>query len=110
MIKRADIILISAVVTVAVFWLVLSFVTLKSGSKAVVSVDNKPFAEYKMDTDGEYEIKTEYGTNTLLIENGTVKIVSADCPDKYCVRHIKIESDGQMIVCLPHKLTVEIEE
>ena len=34
----------------------------------------------------------------------------ADCPDKYCVKQGKIKNVGETIVCLPHKVVVEIEK
>ena len=32
----------------------------------------------------------------------------AECPDKLCMRQGAISRDGQTIVCLPHKLVVEV--
>ena len=32
----------------------------------------------------------------------------ADCPDQICVRHKAISKSGESIVCLPHKVVVEI--
>lgn len=32
----------------------------------------------------------------------------ADCPDKYCVKQGEINKIRQNIVCLPHKIVVEI--
>lgn len=48
------------------------------------------------------------GFNTLEISDGTAKIVEADCPDQICVRTYPISSPGETIVCLPHKLVVEV--
>ncbi|WP_296558216.1 NusG domain II-containing protein [uncultured Acetobacterium sp.] len=48
------------------------------------------------------------GSNTLEISDGTAKIVEADCPDHICVRTYPISSPGETIVCLPHKLVVEV--
>ena len=32
----------------------------------------------------------------------------ADCPDKVCVKTGKIKSPGQTVVCLPHRVVIEI--
>ena len=37
------------------------------------------------------------------------RIEEADCPDKLCVRHPRIHFTGEVITCLPNKLTVTIE-
>lgn len=48
------------------------------------------------------------GSNTLVISNGTAKISEADCPDHICVKTYPVSSPGETIVCLPHKLVVEV--
>ena len=56
------------------------------------------------------EIETQYGTNTVRIAHGEIAVTAADCPDQVCVRQGAI-SDGLVpIVCLPHRLVIEIEE
>ena len=47
-------------------------------------------------------------SNILIIENGYAWLEDADCPDKLCVRQGKVHLDGQVITCLPNKLTVTI--
>lgn len=47
--------------------------------------------------------------NKIEIENGKIAITDADCPDKICVKTGWISEPGQSIVCLPHKLIIEIE-
>ncbi|NLY20796.1 MAG: NusG domain II-containing protein [Tissierellia bacterium] len=61
------------------------------------------------DNDQEFEINTEYGKNTVIIEDGYVRIRSANCPDQVCVIHKKISKTGETIVCLPNKLVLEIK-
>lgn len=34
----------------------------------------------------------------------------ADCPDKYCMRQGKINHMKENIVCLPHKVIVEVTQ
>ncbi|MBI4855668.1 MAG: NusG domain II-containing protein [Acetobacterium woodii] len=48
------------------------------------------------------------GTNTLVISDGKAKITEADCPDHICVKTYPISNPGETIVCLPHKLVVEV--
>ena len=49
------------------------------------------------------------GTNVLVIEDHKASITEADCPDKLCIHQGQIWGAGQMIVCLPNRLTVTIE-
>jgi len=39
-----------------------------------------------------------------------VDVIEADCPDKICVKHTNIKNAGETIICLPHKLVIEIVE
>ena len=50
----------------------------------------------------------ERGTNTVLVEPGRIRISEADCPDQVCVNQGFISDGTVPIVCLPHRLTIEI--
>ena len=48
-------------------------------------------------------------TNVLVIKDGEAYVERANCPDKICVAHRKISKSGETVVCLPHRLVIEIE-
>ena len=50
----------------------------------------------------------ERGTNTVLVEPGRIRIAEADCPDQVCVKQGWISGGAVPIICLPHRLTIEI--
>ena len=50
------------------------------------------------------------GYNLVQIQNGTICISEADCPDQTCVNMGVLQSDYLPIVCLPHKLIVRFAE
>jgi len=79
----------------------------ESGQWAVVHVDTVETARYDLSIDGVYELNG--GTNVLVIENRQAYVSEADCPDKLCVNQGRIRGSGQMIVCLPNRVTVTIE-
>lgn len=54
-------------------------------------------------------IETPYGTNTLAIERGRIRVIDADCRGDDCVQAGWLTRAGQPIVCLPHRLVVRIE-
>lgn len=80
----------------------------EEGGSAVVFVDKAEYASYPLDVDGEYEIKTKKGSNVLVISDGKADMVEADCPDKLCVKQKAANKNGETIVCLPHRVVVEI--
>ncbi|MCR5800175.1 MAG: NusG domain II-containing protein [Lachnospiraceae bacterium] len=63
---------------------------------------------YDIDNDREIDVETDLGTNIVVIEGGSVYVREADCPDRICVHHVRINRTGETIVCLPHRLVVEI--
>lgn len=46
--------------------------------------------------------------NLLAVCGERVWMEAADCRDQICVHHIPITGGGESIICLPHKLVVEI--
>jgi len=59
----------------------------------------------------EFVVETKWGHNTVRVERGSVRVSEADCPDQICVHQGKITGDDLLpIVCLPHRLVIEIEE
>lgn len=57
----------------------------------------------------EYTIETaDGGINELVIQDGEVWISDANCPNHDCVKKGKISQNGEMLVCIPHRLTVAV--
>lgn len=60
--------------------------------------------------DQTFEVKNDIGKITVQIKDGKVSVVDADCHDKICVHTKAIDQGGEMIVCLPNKMYVEIKK
>ena len=54
-------------------------------------------------------IETEFGYNLIQIGDGEVWVIEASCPDELDVKQGKISKSGEIIVCLPNKLVIEIK-
>lgn len=48
------------------------------------------------------------GKNEIQIRNGSIGIVSANCPDKLCVHQGFISDSKLPIVCLPNRLVIQL--
>lgn len=46
--------------------------------------------------------------NLFSCENGEIRMLQSSCPDLICVHHAAVSRTGENIVCLPHKLVIEI--
>ncbi len=78
-------------------------------AEAVVTVNGKEFGRYPLNKDTTVSIKGKKNAiNKLAIKNGYADMVKADCKDKICVNHRKVNKNGETIVCLPNKVIVEI--
>ena len=88
------------------------FVWLPSNSgdmgTARVFIDNALVAELPLDTDCEYTAQSGDGINIVEVSKGRVHIKSANCADEYCVKQGYISHGGQTLICLPHRLVVEL--
>lgn len=83
--------------------------TRQEGGTVLVQTDGETVMELSLDRDTRVVLGEEGHTNTLVIENGTARVVEASCPDQICVNHGAIRYAGESIVCLPHRLVVSIE-
>ena len=50
----------------------------------------------------------ESGRNVVTVEQGRIRVSEADCPDQVCVNQGWISDGTVPVVCLPHKLMIEI--
>lgn len=80
----------------------------KSGAEIKVSVNNKEYGTYSLDRNQTITIAENDWENILVIKDGKASMTKADCPDKICVNHAAISKKGETIVCLPHKVVVEV--
>lgn len=101
-----DLVLIGGLLLLALVCYLLFAGGKGEGNVAVVCVNGVETDRYPLFQNGRYELNG--GSNILIIENGYAWLEDADCPDKLCVRQGKVHLDGQVITCLPNKLTVTI--
>ena len=53
-------------------------------------------------------VEDSQGSNTLQVERGRIRVLEADCPDQICVDQGWISDGTVPIVCLPHRLMIQI--
>ncbi len=108
--KKKDIILIGTILVIAlVSFLVLNLRSNHTGNTVIVSVSGEIYGKYPLNENRIIDVNENKGHNRIVINDGKVYMEEADCPDKYCVSQGKISKTGETIVCLPHKLSVEIK-
>lgn len=105
---RNDILLVVGLLTVVCAAGLTFFLLRGEGNTVEVVVNGQPFDTYPLGQDARVPIVTEYGSNTLVIQDGRAWMESASCPDGICVAHRSIFRDGETIVCLPNRVTLTV--
>ncbi len=106
--KRNDFILIFLLLMLSAVFGFFCWMNASDGNLIIVTVNGEAVGSYPLNRDDVVEIRTEYGENVLVIENGKAFMRSADCPNGICCAHKPIFRDGEAIVCYPHKLVVMV--
>ncbi len=110
LINKFDIILfILLIILGACAFLIIKF-TRAEGKTVNIYSDGELTESFSLDDDTEYVYIWEDGNNVIVIENGYVYVSHTDCPDKICVNQGEIKNDGETIVCIPHRLVIEVDE
>ena len=81
----------------------------QGGYKAVVQIGGREGQEVDLSRNQEFWVgEPEIGRNLVRVEDGTIMVVQADCPDKVCVHTGPISQEGEVIACLPHGVIIYI--
>ena len=104
---RVDLILIAALLLLAgVLYLVLQ-AGRQEGGVAVVRVNGVETERHSLSVNGTFPLNG--GSNILVIRDGQAWLSEANCPDLLCVKQGRIHYTGQVITCLPNRVTVTVE-
>ena len=107
--------ILTAIILIFLVSVCLSFFILRHSDKQTVEIVQDGTLLYTFDLNGAEDrairiSAPDGGYNLVQIQNGTICISEADCPDQTCVNMGVLKSDYLPIVCLPHKLIVRFAE
>lgn len=82
------------------------------GNYVQIVQDGAVLYRFDLSTAEDQTLDIEYDgrINTVQIENGKIRVLSANCPDHTCVRMGWLESGALPIVCLPNHLVIEFTD
>ncbi|MGN0775499.1 MAG: NusG domain II-containing protein [Candidatus Ventricola sp.] len=109
--KKKDIIIIALALLAAGALYLVSQVSLGAqASVVVVTVDGEEVLRRPLAMEDRYEIAQDDGSlNVIRVEDGAVYMEEANCRDGLCIRQGKMRNGAKTIVCLPHKVVVQLE-
>lgn len=107
--KKNDVVLGGGILAIAlVLFLVMHLTRNEAGNQIQITVDGNVYGTYSLAKDQVIEVKEKDFYNRIRIQDGKAYMEEANCPDGYCEEQGKISGRTQTIVCLPHKLVVEV--
>lgn len=116
--KRGDLLLVSVILIVSLLFMVPRWIQSGESSEknhnsqktAVIKVEGKLYRTVTLTKEEQtIEIRTQRGYNLLKVHDYGIEMVDADCPDEICLTFGFRSRQGDTIVCLPHRVIVEIE-
>jgi len=118
MMKRWDVIILLlfvplSFIPLAVFGYQQGSVGSEATTVAVITVDRQERRRISLSGHQGVEVFNIRGTgnqsNTIEVKDGSIRIKSATCTDQVCVHMGSISRPGRTLVCLPHRVVVEIQ-
>ena len=108
--KKKEFLIISVLIIISLLGIFLFYLINQTEEPLFVRVtqNGDTLGIYPLNETLTEVFESELGFNTLIIEDNKARIDDATCPDQICVKTYAISKPGETIVCLPHKLVVEI--
>ena len=102
-------IVILGIAAVCVVAMVLLYGQRQTGGMVQITQNGTVVGTYPLDQDTTLRVDSDNGGyNLVVIENHTVRVAEASCPDQVCVRHGATDQTADPIACLPNGLVVEV--
>ena len=79
-----------------------------AAEKAVIKRGGDVFAELDLARNRQIEVPGPLGITTVAVEKRRVRVVSDPGPHQYCVRQGWLERAGEIAICAPNQVSVQI--
>lgn len=76
--------------------------------RAIIRSGGKIFKEVPLSRDIQIEVPGPLGISTITIEKRKARISSDPSPRQYCVRQGWLQQAGEIAICLPNEVSVEL--
>ncbi len=75
---------------------------------AIIRSGGKIFSAVPLSRDQNIEVPGPLGSSIITIEKGKARIASDPSPRQYCVRQGWLQQSGEIAICLPNEVSVEL--
>ena len=94
--------------SMAVVMLILKFWNGELADTAIIRSGGKIFREVPLSRDQQIEVPGPLGISLIAIQNRKARVMSDPSPRLYCVRQGWLQQAGEIALCLPNQVSVEL--
>lgn len=76
--------------------------------KAIIRSGGKIFSEVPLSRDQQIEVPGRLGISIIRIQRRKARIASDPSPRQYCVRQGWLQQAGEIALCLPNQVSIEL--
>jgi hypothetical protein len=105
----ADKVLIATLALLSAASFGLVGVAAESGEYAIIAVDGGSPIRKSLHRDDLFILPATTGAVVIEIQDQSIRILDSNCAQKLCIRQGRIKRVGEIIVCVPNKITIWIE-
>ena len=106
--NKNDIKLITIIIVISVISLLIYLLFNNESDKALVYYENKLLLEIDLNLDDIYIVKGYNGDIKIEVKNKKIRVVEENSNYHLCSKQGYIDRSGEMIVCLPNKVIITI--
>ena len=94
--------------TLCTIWITVTVWSGGAADTALIRSGGKIFREVPLSRDQQIEVPGPLGTSIITVEKRKVRISSDPSPRQYCVRQGWLQQAGEIAICLPNEVSVEL--
>lgn len=99
------------IILISLVFIIFAFKTywhFETGSVVQVNFQGKTYGNFSLFQDKKISLVGKEGESMIEIKNGQARFKSAPCKNKYCVQQGWIGFTGQILICIPNEISIEI--
>lgn len=76
--------------------------------RAIIRQEGRIFAEVDLKASKQFAVSGPLGTTLIAVERGRARVVADPGPRQYCVRQGWLMRPGEIAICAPNRVSVQI--
>ena len=106
--NKNDLKLIIIITLLIIISLIFNFINKEKALNAHVYFDSDLVLTIDLNKDNKYEVDGLLGKVIIEVKNKEIRVVEENSPNHLCSRQGFVSNKGDIIVCLPNKVIVEL--